>query len=72
MKKNKEGKYGMKMTTIKPDDMRFWGSDLWERLKSQEMRDKQTGWAPPMAAGSGMYKHSRATYRRVRLRVFQP
>lgn len=32
----------------------------------QEIRDKQTGWKPPDAPGSGKYKYNRITYAKVR------
>ena len=35
LKKNKEGKYGIKMTPIEPGDLTYWGSDLFKRLEQQ-------------------------------------
>lgn len=65
-KKNKEGKWAMRMTPLEPGDMTYWGSDLWDRLDQQERRDKQMGgWTPPLAAGVGMYKYNTVAYARV-------
>lgn len=33
--KNKKGKYGVKMQPLKFGDLRYWGSDLFERLELQ-------------------------------------
>lgn len=35
MKKNKQGKWGVKMTPLKPGDLRFWGSDVFDRFEQQ-------------------------------------
>lgn len=35
MKKNKQGKYGVKMTRLEPGDLRYWGSDIFQRLEQQ-------------------------------------
>lgn len=35
LKKNKQGKYGIKMTPIEPGDLNYWGSDLFKRLEQQ-------------------------------------
>lgn len=33
--KNKKGKYGVKMEPLKFGDLRYWGSDLFDRLEQQ-------------------------------------
>ena len=39
-------------------------------MLSQERRDKQTGWTPPVAPGRGRFKYIRATYARVSICCF--
>ncbi|CAM9739402.1 unnamed protein product [Pylaiella littoralis] len=66
--KNKKGKYGVKMEPLKFGDLRYWGSDLFDRLEQQEIRDKKTGWKPPDAPGSGAFKYNRLVYAKKILR----
>ncbi|CAM9667113.1 unnamed protein product [Ectocarpus fasciculatus] len=67
--KNKDGRYGVKMLALKFGDLRYWGSDLFERFEQQVRRDKKTGRKTPDAPGSGPNRENRMTYSKIRREV---
>ncbi|CAN0447768.1 unnamed protein product, partial [Ectocarpus sp. 12 AP-2014] len=67
--KNKDGKVGVKMLALKFGDLRYWGSDLFERFEQQLRRDTKTGRKPPDAPGSGPNRENRMTYSKIRREV---
>ncbi|CAM9659408.1 unnamed protein product [Ectocarpus sp. 4 AP-2014] len=67
--KNKDGKVGVKMLALKFGDLRYWGSDLFERFEQQLRRDKKAGRKPPDAPGSGPNREKRMTYSKIRREV---
>ncbi|CBJ30153.1 expressed unknown protein [Ectocarpus siliculosus] len=67
--KNKDGKVGVKMLALKFGDLRYWGSDLFERFEQQLRRDKKTGRKSPDAPGSGPNRENRMTYSKIRREV---
>eukprot|EP00752_Nemacystus_decipiens_P005794 g5242.t1 len=67
--RKKNGTLAMRMVPLEFGDMRYWGSDLFQRFEQQERHDKKTGWKRPQVPGSGSYKYNRAEYARILRRI---